>query len=263
MDLKDINLSKKLAIPLKIFDRLSKKDLYILEKKVPDEIEQYFDLKTFPLYLINKYNLKPGSALIPSTNTTQKDIELFLTWKLAKFLSKLDKSNTHFALMLPKHDRGIECYIRCLDIENDFLIGIPVQICEIVFTKKIITNNNYEKIVFDLAVKAKSKPVDCNGAILLMNLNSDGNVKINTNLDRYLLRDLFETVNWSYRKIIILSSSKELGDHYVTVYSDDPKEHFIGKEMNGKCGILMGRTKEDEHEIINEINNKDSFDITF
>jgi len=265
MDLKDINLSKKLAIPLKIFDRLSKKDLYILEKKVPDEIEQYFDLKTFPLYLINKYNLKPGSALIPSTNTTQKDIELFLTWKLAKFLSKLDKRNTHFALMLPKHDRGIECYIRCLDIENDFLVGIPVQICEIVFSKKLITNNNYEKIVFDLAVKAKSKPVDCNGAILLMNLNSDGNVQINTNLDRYLLRDLFETVNWPYRKIIILSSSKELGDHYVTVYSDDPdpKEHFIGKEVNGKCGILMGRTKEDEQKMINEINNKDSFDITF
>lgn len=263
MDLKDINLAKKLAIPLPIFKKLSKKDLYILEKNVPDEIEHYFDLKTFPLYLINKYKLKPDSALIPAINTTQKDIELFLTWKLTKFLSKLDKSNAHFALMLPKHDRGIECYIRCLDIENNFLVGIPIQICEIVFTKELINNGNYEKIIFDLAVKAKSKPVDCNGTILLMNLNKDEGFQIDTTLDQYKLRDLFETINWSYRKIIILSSSKEVGDYFVTVYSDDPKEHFIGREVNGECKILIGRTKKDEKEIINDIKNKESVNLTF
>ena len=54
MSKEDYNLADKLAIPPSIFDRLSKKDLFILEKNAPDQIEKYWDLETFPKYIINK-----------------------------------------------------------------------------------------------------------------------------------------------------------------------------------------------------------------
>lgn len=116
MDTEFLKLAIKLSIPYEIIKTLTKKELYILGKKAPDEIVKYWDLKSFPIYLIKKYNLTPSEAIIPSTNATQKDIELFLSWKLMRFISKFDSGNVHYALMLPKHDRGIECYIRCLDV---------------------------------------------------------------------------------------------------------------------------------------------------
>lgn len=249
MNRDDYELAERLAIPLSMLSKLSRKDLYILEKKAQDDIEQYWDLEAFPRYIIKKHSLTRERAIIPQTNATQKDLELFLAWKLALFMSVLDAGETHFALALPKYDRGVECYIRCLDIDKGILAAIAIQICDIVIDRGSLGCEGHEEIVFDLAVKAKGKPVDCSAVILLMNLKGYGNNGVDITIDRFLLRDMFDAVEWSYRKIIFVSSSKEHVDTYITLYSDRDDEHFIGSyQKHRKIKLLVGRTRLDEVE---------------
>jgi len=249
MNREDHELAERLAIPPSMLSKLSRKDLYILEKKAPDDIEKYWDLEAFQRYLIKKHNLKREHAMIPQTNATQKDLELFLAWKLALFMSILDVGETHFALALPRYDRGVECYIRCLDIDKGILAAIAIQICDIVIDQGSLGYKVHEKTVFDLALKAKGKPVDCRNAILLMNLKGFGNDGVDITIDRFLLRDMFDAVKWSYRKIIFVSSSKEHVDTYISLYSKRDSEHFIGSyQKNRKIKLLVGRTRLDEVE---------------
>ncbi len=255
MSKEDYSLADRLAIPPSVFKRLSKKELYILDKNAPDQIEKYWDLEAFPKYLIKKYNLTRESAIIRSSNATQKDLELFLAWKLALFMSRVSADDTHLALALPKHDRGVECYIRCLDIDKEILAAIAIQICDIVIDPGSLGCKGHAETVFDLAAKAKAKPVDCSDAILLMHLKGYGSNGVDITIDRFLLRDMFDAVKWSYRKIIFVSSSKEHVDTYITLYSDRDSEHFIGSyQKYRKIKMLVGRTRLDEVEYSKKAN---------
>lgn len=245
----DISKARKLAIPPEHYADLSKKDLYMLDQKFPEPIAQYWELKDFIIYLIGEYNLTRDtfrSFIFNNDGATQKDRELLVAWFFAKYISGLDKTG-HYALALPKEDRGIDCYIRILNFKSQDKYCLPIQVSDIKLDSNTIDESNAEEVISVAAAKAKSKPMDCTETLLLLHILGQGDVEKLISLDPIKLRELFGNHEWVYRKIIIQQDSEENAE-FCTVYSDGDEEHFRGTRKNGKSTIMPGNTIEDIRE---------------
>lgn len=242
-----ISEANRLAIPPEIYVKLPPEALYMIDKKTPETMIQYWELTDFIKYLIHKHGLTKEtfrSFIFTTTGATQKDRELLVAWFFAKFISGLHNEKLHYALVLPKEDRGIECYIRIIDFDNQDLTGLPIQICDIPINSNSLDESKIEEMIFSASAKAKSKPTDCTDAILLLHVLGRGKEKT-VDIDRFKMRDLFEKQDWSYRKIILQIDS-EVRNEFCTVYCDNREEHFRGVRENRKSTIIIGRTLQDE-----------------
>ncbi len=238
--------AKRLAIPLDIVKMLPQKTLYLIEK-TPEIIEKYWELAIFIKYIREKYELTKenfSSFIFSSKNITQKDRELLVVWFFARFIAGLHGQTLHFSLALPKQDKGIDCYIRIIDFKNKKLAALPIQVCDVPIQTAILRKSKIEEIIFSTSLKAKSKPIDCKGSILLLHLLGSGENGVVT-IDRFKLRDLFEKQKWPYRKIIFQIDT-QLRNEFITLYCENKNEYFRGVRENKKSKIILGRTVEDE-----------------
>jgi len=239
--------AKRSAIPPDIYGNLPPKALYVIHKKAPEPIAEYWELTDFIKYLIHKYRLTKDtfrSFIFSTMRATQKDRELLVAWFFAKFMSGLHKGELHYALALPKEDRGIDCYIRILDLDNQHITGLPIQVCDIPIHSASLARSEIEEIILTASTKAKSKPTDCTDAILLLHVLGRGEETI-VNVDRFRMRDLFEGQKWPYRKVILQIDS-EPRNEFCTAYCENRDEYFRGVRENKRSTIIMGRTSEDE-----------------
>ena len=239
--------AKRSAIPPDIYGKLPPQALYVIHRKAPEPIAEYWKLTDFIKHLIYKYELTKDnfrSFIFSTKRTTQKDRELLVAWFFAKFISGLHKGELHYALALPEEDRGIDCYIRILNFDNQHITGLPIQVCDIPIHSTSLDGSEIEEIILTASIKAKSKPTDCIDAILLLHALGRGEETI-VNVDRFRMRDLFERQEWPYRKVILQIDS-EARNEFCTVYCENRDEHFRGVRENQRSTIIMGRTSEDE-----------------
>lgn len=242
-----ISEAKRLAIPPELYLKLPSKALYVIDKKTPEAMMQYWELNDFIKYLIEKYGLTKEtfrSFIFNTARNTQKDRELLVAWFFTEFISGLDNKKRHYVLALPKKDRGIDCYIRIIDFDAQNVIGLPIQVCDLPLDSNSLDESKIEEIILLASAKAKAKPADCTDAILLLHVLGRGEGQT-VNIDRFKMRELFEKQNWSYRKIILQIDSEAIND-FCTVYCDNNEEHFRGIRENRKSRIILGRTLQDE-----------------
>lgn len=252
-----ITKAKRLAIPIEIIKNLPPQALYIIDKKTPEAIAKYWELTDFIKYLLKKYRLTKEnyrSFIFSSKNITQKDRELLVAWFLARFIEGIHNKKLHYALALPKEDRGIDCYIRIIDFDNENLTALPIQVCDIPMKSDLLEESKIEEIIFSGFTRAKSKPIDCSDAILLLHLLGRGE-EIIINIDRFKIRDLFEKQKPLYRKIILQIDSQARNE-FCTLFCESKDEHFRGIRENIKSKIIIGRTLKDEKKSVILSNKK-------
>jgi len=263
---KRLAAAAEIALPFEVYKKVEGTAMERLLRRPPEMCDAW-ELTEFPRHITTEFGIQEGLSefafLHTASNLTQKAREQVYAWEYANCIDKIyqqanDGQFRHVALLVPKEDRGIDCYLRLLVMgSTPKLAAIPLQICQVPFspggmvddrlpvgwkTRKLSPDEigeDPEQLILSIVRKAKQKAGPNGLETLLCVLTPTSPAPVNV----MKLRDVFENNGpWPYSKIVCLHTSHDLTIAF-TANCSPPHRHFIIERREDTVNTFVGRTK--------------------
>jgi len=232
----------ELGLPYRLYKSLAPKERYCI-RKAP-ETGDCWELDEWPNYFRTKYNITGGDVgedfVRSPSNRTQKAREEEATFELGRALQRVIPDDMHIAILTPEVDRGVDCYLRIVDVPTHRVTGIPIQVCEVRLEGEGSSSETAAKVCSAVAA-AKQRPLPSHDGLLLCKvIVAKGSALL---FDPFVTREHFDRGAWPYEHVVLTVSA---GAIVCTAWRRPPGQYFLFREENGvKVTAWLGRTREE------------------